>query len=144
MAAPKTKKEVRGFLGKLDYIARFIPQLTTTYKPILRLLRKNNPGIQNEDYQQAFDKIKQYLVNPPLLVPPIIRKPLILYLTVNEVAMSGVLGQHDDTGRNKQAIYYINKKFTNYEAHYSMIEKLYCGLAWSIKRLCQYMLSYTT
>ena len=58
--------------------------------------------------------------------------------------MSGVLGQHDDTGRNKQAIYYINKKFTNYEAHYSMIEKLYCGLAWSIKRLCQYMLSYTT
>jgi hypothetical protein len=45
MAAPKTKKEVRGFLGRLDYIARFIPQLTTTYKPILRLLRKNNPGI---------------------------------------------------------------------------------------------------
>jgi hypothetical protein len=39
-----------------------------------------------------------------------------------------VLGQHDDTGRNKQSIYYINKKFTNYEAHYSMIEKLYCGL----------------
>jgi hypothetical protein len=67
-------------------------------------------------------------VNPPLLVPPIIRKPLILYLTVNEVAMSGVLGQHDDTGRNKQSIYYINKKFINYEAHYSMIEKLYCGL----------------
>jgi len=50
--------------------------------------------------------------------------------------MSGVLGQHDDTGKNEQAIYYINKKFTNYEAHYSMTEKLYCGLTWSIKRLC--------
>jgi hypothetical protein len=45
MLAPKTKKELRGFLGRLDYMASFIPQLTTTYKPILRLLRKNNPGI---------------------------------------------------------------------------------------------------
>lgn len=83
-------------------------------------------------------------MNPPLLVPPIIREPLIIYLTINEVAMSGVLGQHDDTGRNEQAIYYINKKFTNYEAHYSITEKLYCGLTWSIKILCYYMLSYTT
>ena len=30
MPAPKTEKEVRGFLGRLNYIARFISQLTTT------------------------------------------------------------------------------------------------------------------
>jgi hypothetical protein len=30
MPTPKTEKEVRGFLGRLNYIARFIAQLTTT------------------------------------------------------------------------------------------------------------------
>jgi len=43
MSSPKTEKEVRGFLGRLNYIARFVAQLTTTCEPIFRLLRKTNP-----------------------------------------------------------------------------------------------------
>jgi hypothetical protein len=87
--------------------------------------------------------IKKYLMNPPLLVPPIPGKPRILYLIVNEAALDGVLGQHDDTRRKEQAIYYISKKFTDYDAHYSMIEKLCYELTWSAKRLHRYMLYYT-
>jgi hypothetical protein len=34
MPAPKTEREVRGFLGRLNYIARFISQLTVTCEPI--------------------------------------------------------------------------------------------------------------
>jgi len=44
MSSFKTEKEVRGFLGRLNYIARFIAQLTTTCESIFRLLRKKNPG----------------------------------------------------------------------------------------------------
>jgi hypothetical protein len=36
MPTRKTEKEVRGFLGILNYIARFIAQLTTTCEPIFR------------------------------------------------------------------------------------------------------------
>jgi hypothetical protein len=54
MTASKTKKEVRGFLERLNYIAYFISQSTTTCDPIFRLLRKNNPGIWNEDCQEVF------------------------------------------------------------------------------------------
>jgi hypothetical protein len=67
MPAPKTEKEVRSFLGRLNYIARFISQLTVTCEPIFRLLRKKNPGVWDNDCQEAFDKIKRYLQNPPLL-----------------------------------------------------------------------------
>ena len=144
MTAPKTEKEVRGFLGRLNYIARFISQLTATCEPIFRLLRKKNPGTWDKDCQEAFDKIKQYLQNPPLLVPPVPGRPLILYLTVTEEAMGCVLGQHDESGRKEQAIYYLSKKFTDCESRYTMIEKLCCALVWSTKRLRQYMLYYTT
>jgi hypothetical protein len=59
MPPPKTEKDVRGFLGSLNYIARFISQLTTTCDSIFRLLRKKNPGNWNEECEEAFEKIKQ-------------------------------------------------------------------------------------
>jgi len=100
MPHPRTEKEVRGFLGRLNYIARFISQLTVTCEPIFKLLRKNQVVEWNEDCQIAFDKIKQYLREPPILRPPVPGRPLILYLTVLDRSMGCVLGQHDETGRS--------------------------------------------
>ena len=49
MPAPKTKKEARGFLGRLQYISRFITRLTDICEPLFRLLRKNQPIVWNDD-----------------------------------------------------------------------------------------------
>ncbi|XP_057453231.1 uncharacterized protein LOC130745105 [Lotus japonicus] len=144
MPAPRTEKEVRGFLGRLNYIARFISQLTATCEPIFKLMRKNQSMEWNDDCQRAFEKIKQYLQNPPVLVPPVPGRPLIIYLTVLEGSMGCVLGQHDESGRKEQAIYYLSKKFTDCEARYSLLERTCCALAWAARRLRQYMLSHTT
>ena len=38
MLAPKTKKEVRGFLGCLHYITLYVSQMTSTCEPISRLI----------------------------------------------------------------------------------------------------------
>ena len=45
MPAPRTEREIRGFLGRLQYISRFIAKLTDICEPIFRLLRKNQPTI---------------------------------------------------------------------------------------------------
>ena len=144
MPAPRTEKEVRGFLGRLNYIARFISQLTATCEPIFKLLRKNQPVKWNDECQEAFEKIKLYLQNPPILVPPVPGRPLILYLTVLENSMGCVLCQNDDSGRKEHAIYYLSKKFTDCETRYTSLEKTCCALAWAARRLRQYMLSHTT
>ena len=80
-----------------------------TRELIFHLLRKKNPGVWDNDCQEAFDKIKRYLQNPPVLVPPIQGRPLILYLVVTKTAMGCVLGQHDESGRKEQVIYYLSK-----------------------------------
>ncbi|RDX64789.1 Retrovirus-related Pol polyprotein, partial [Mucuna pruriens] len=49
---------------------------------------KNQKLEWNLDCQEAFDKIKQYLENPHVLIPIVPRKPLILYLTVLEESMA--------------------------------------------------------
>jgi len=96
----------------------------------LLAIKKKNPGTWNEECQEAFNKIKQYIQNPPLLVHPISRTPLILYLTVTEVTMRYVLCQHDETRKKERVIYYLSKKFTKYESRYMTIEKLCCALVW--------------
>ena len=45
MPAPRTKREIRGFLGRLQYISRFIARLTDICEPIFRLLRKSQPTV---------------------------------------------------------------------------------------------------
>ena len=126
---PRTQKEVRSFMGRLNYIARFISQMTAKCDPIFKMLRKHNSDKWDEEYQVAFDKVKEYLSNAPVLVPLVPERPLILYLTVHERSMGCVLGQHDETGRQEQAIYYLSKKFTDYESKYSSLEKMCCALA---------------
>nr|XP_027095987.1 uncharacterized protein LOC113715883 [Coffea arabica] len=144
MPVPKTQKDVKSFLGKINFIGRFIGQLTATCEPLFKLLRKNVPLYWNEECQQAFDKIKDYLLHPPVLVPPKPGRPLIMYLSVLDGAVGCVLGQHDESGRKEQAIYYLSKKFTQYEANYSFIEKSCCALAWAAQKLRHYLLSHTT
>ncbi|GAU48966.1 hypothetical protein TSUD_188130 [Trifolium subterraneum] len=137
MPAPQIEKQVRGFLGRLNYISRFISHMTATCGPIFKLLRKNQGIVWTEDCQKAFESIKEYLMEPPILIPPVEGRPLIMYLTVLEESMGCVLGQQDETGRKEHAIYYLSKKFTDCESRYSMLEKTCCALAWAAKRLLE-------
>ena len=116
---PRTTKEVRSFMGRLNYIAWLISQMTAKCDPIFKMFRKHNSSEWDEECLLAFDKVKEYLINLPVLVPPVPGKPLMLYLTIHEKSMGCVLGQHDETGRKEQAIYYLSKKFTDYESRYS-------------------------
>jgi hypothetical protein len=144
MPPPRTEKEIRSFLGKLNYISRFIAQMTHTCEPIFKLLRKSVPTVWNDDCQQAFEKIKDYLLHPPVLATPVAGRPLIMYLVTMENSMGCVLGQHCDDGRTERAIYYLSKKFLEYEVNYSALEKTCCSLVWAAHRLRHYMLYRTT
>ena len=58
MLTPQTKKQIRSFLGKVNYIARFIAQLTATCDPLFKLLKKDAKIECTDEGQTAFNKIK--------------------------------------------------------------------------------------
>ena len=95
-------------------------------------------------FKRLFDKIKEYLANPLIWVPLEPGRPLFLYLSVTDNSFGCVLGQHDVTGKKEQPIYYLRKKFTSYEAKYTLLEKTCCALTWVAQKLKHYFLSYTT
>ncbi|PKI50376.1 hypothetical protein CRG98_029232, partial [Punica granatum] len=140
---PSTVREVRGFLGRLNYITRFIANLTDKCQPLFRLLRKNAAMEWDHECQKAFDTIKAYLIQPPILVLLVPSRPLILYLTVRRQSLGCMLGQEDESTRTERAIYYLSKKFTEGESNYPEIEKMCCALVWVMQRLRQYTLYHT-
>ncbi|RVW25856.1 Retrovirus-related Pol polyprotein from transposon 412 [Vitis vinifera] len=142
MPASKTEKEIRGFLDRLQYISRFIARLTDVCEPIFHLLRKNQSTVWNDDCQLAFEKIKGYLLSPPVLVPPTPGRPLLIYLSVSDMALGCMLAQIDDSGKER-AIYYLSKRMLEYEMRYVMIERLCLALVWASKRLRHYMTDYS-
>ena len=63
------------------------------------------------------------MMKPPILVPPIPEKPLLLYLTITDTAIGALLAQYLEESRKENAIYYISKKMLAYEEKYSPLEK---------------------
>ena len=141
MPPPKSEKEIRGFLGRLQYISRFIAKLTSTYAPIFKLLRKNEPHTWNDKCQKSFELIKEYLLRPPILVPPQHGKPLLLYLSIVGDAIESILAQGDDE-KNERAIYYLSKRFHDYETRYTLIEKSCFALVWVVQKLRHIILPF--
>ena len=96
MIAPRTEREIRGFLGRLQYISRFIARLTYICEPIFRLLRKSQVTVWDDQCQHAFERIMKYFLSPPVLVPPTLGRPLLLYLLILDIALGCMLAQLDD------------------------------------------------
>jgi len=71
--------------------------------------------------KKLFDKIKRFLQNLPQIVPPVLGKPMILYLIVTEIVIGYVLSQYDEFKRKEQAIYYLSKKLNDCESQYIVI-----------------------
>ena len=115
MLAPRTDREIRGFLG------------TIQYKPIFRLLRQSQPTIWDDQCQHAFKRIREYLLSPPILVPPTPSHPLLLYLSVSDIALGCMLPQLEDSGKER-AIYYLSKRMLDYETRCVMIERFCLAL----------------
>ena len=129
-------------MGRLQYISRFIARLTHICVPIFQLLRKSQPTVWDDQCQRAFERIREYLLSPPVLVSPTPGRPLLLYLSISDIALGYMLAQLDDS-RNVQIIYYLSKRVLDYETRYVMIECFCLALVWATRRLRHYMIEYS-
>lgn len=74
-------KQLRSLQGKIQAIRRFICQLTNKIALMFHLLKKYVEFKWDGKCQEAFDKIKEYLLHPPVLAPYRHEEPLWLYVS---------------------------------------------------------------
>ena len=91
--APTCKKDLQKFLGKVNFLRRFISNLSEkidTFTCILRL--KDEPGFTwGIEQQEAFEKIKKYLSSPPVLKAPERGIPFRLYVAAEDKVIGAIL-----------------------------------------------------
>ncbi|XP_024197604.1 uncharacterized protein LOC112200825 [Rosa chinensis] len=139
--APSNKKQLQSFLGQVNFLRRFISNLAGKLRPFSSLLKlKIGDEYKWElEHQQAFDKLKKYLTQPPVLVPPQKGKSLKLYTAATAESIGSMLAPDNDQGK-EQAIHYLSRILTPVEIRYSSIEKLCLVLYFSAIKLRHYML----
>ena len=81
-------------------------------------------------------------MKPPILVPSVPEKPLLLYLITTDTMMRPLLAQYLKESRKENAIYYISKKMLAYKEKYSPFEKTCVALVWATRKLRNYILAF--
>ena len=67
---PTSRKGVQRLTGQLAALGRFISRFTNRLRPFFITLRRAKTACWNEECDQAFMAIKQYLIKPPILASP--------------------------------------------------------------------------
>ena len=117
MKSPRTIKKVQSLAGRVAVLSRFISKATDRCKSFFKALKTGKKLQWTPDCEEAFQELKGYLVNAPLLAKPEPGEGLLLYLAVSEHATSSVLLQEDDNGIQRP-IYYTSKAMVDAEKRY--------------------------
>lgn len=141
MPPPRSLTQLRSFQGKIAYIRRFISNLSGRSRPFSPLLKKDAKFIWDEKCQKAFEDLKRYLMNPPVLAAPIPGKPLILYTAALEESLGALLAQVNEEGK-ENALYYLSRRLLPTEMKYPPQERHCLALVFAAQKLRHYMLSH--
>ena len=122
----KTAKNCKQFCGMVNYLAMYLKDLQKTLIPIYNLTKKGMPFHWGEEEQTAYDKVKQQLVTPPVLVMPNSTGHFILVSDTSKIACGSALYQ-EQSNRYRLVSYY-SKKLPDACSRYSISELEFTGL----------------
>nr|CAN64574.1 hypothetical protein VITISV_003431 [Vitis vinifera] len=134
---PRSKKELQRFTGKLIALGRFIARFTDELRPFFLAIRKTGANGWTNNCQNAFEKIKHCLTQPPILSSPIPKEKLYMYLAVSEWAISAVLFRCPSP-KEQKSIYYVSRALADVETRYLKMELTALALRSAVQKLRPY------
>nr|CAD40005.3 OSJNBb0052B05.8 [Oryza sativa Japonica Group]CAE75890.1 B1234D02.14 [Oryza sativa Japonica Group] len=168
---PENKTELQEMIGKINFVRRFISNLSGRLEPFTPLLRlkADQKFTWGAEQQKALHSIKEYLSSPPVLIPPQKGIPFRLYLSAGEKSIGSVLIQEleglppqkgipfrlylsageksigsvliQELEGKERVVFYLSRRLLDAETRYSPVEKLCLCLYFSCTRLRHYLLS---
>ena len=143
MTAPKDKQQLQSFLGMVNYMGTFIPNLSHHTEPLRAMLKKDNVFHWQDQQTRSFQQVKT-------LIAKANTKPLRYYdrnlpVTVQADASLRGLGacltqQHK--GKD-QPIAFASKSLTDVETRYANIERELLAIIFACQCFSTYLLRRT-
>jgi hypothetical protein len=141
MVPPTTKRELQQLIGKINFVSRFISNLSRQIEPFMELvkIKANEEFRWGAEQQRAFEEIKEYLSKPPVLVPPQQDRPFYVYLSVGDASIASVVIKVHDN--KEKVVFYLSRRMPDAEIRYPDIEKLCLSLFFTCTKLRHILLS---
>ena len=110
------------FLGKVNYLRRFITNLSGKVDAFTQILRLKNDDefAWGAKQQEAFDRIKACLSKPPVLRKPSRGLPFRLYIAAEEKVIGAALTQEAEG--QEYIITYLSRRLLDAESRYSFVK----------------------
>ena len=116
-----SRKGVQQLTGRLAALERFISRFTDRLKPFFITLRGAKRASWNEECDQTFVAIKQYLTKLPILASPRVSDTLYLYMAVSKAPVSASLFKEEEN-RKQRPIFFVSKSLFEAETRYTSLE----------------------
>jgi hypothetical protein len=138
---PVCKKDVKKLLGTINYLHHFISNLAGRVESLLPLvqLKHEEKFTWGVEQREAFEKIKEYLMSPPVLRPPKAKNPFMMYIAVQERVIGAVLLEEEDG--KEFLVVYVSRHLLDAKTRYVFVEKLCLSLYSSCSKFRHYIFS---
>ncbi|GER34798.1 pol polyprotein [Striga asiatica] len=140
MQTPRSLWEVQIHTGHLAGLSRFIAQSAQKSFPFFKDLKKGSHFEWTSQAQHAFERLKEFLAELPLLTKLEPGDILVIYLPVGHEAISSVLIKEEQ--RQQKPIYYASQILQGTKRQYSDVEKAAFALISTTRKLRPYFLAH--
>lgn len=133
---PKTVRQVRQFMGLVNFYRRHIPHCSEIAKPLFDLLSSKRTINWTDECQHAFDSLKELLTSPPILSYPdrtTTANPLVLHVDASGIGAGACLSQVQDNV--DKPIAYISMVFSKAQRRYSTTDREVAAIRWAVQSL---------
>ncbi len=134
---PKTPRDVKSFLGMVNFYRKHIPNCSRIQIPLNKLTRLNHTFKWNDECEESFNKLKLALSTAPVLAFPDYTQQFILTTDASGIALGAVISQlHNESER---VICYASRSLNGAEINYCTTEKECLAVIWSTKLFRHYL-----
>lgn len=107
---PKTQKNIRQFLGKINFYHEYVPNISILLDPLHNLLRKGQKFIWTDECQKTFEYMKTFLCTQPVLTIFDPELPIHIYTDASIQGIGAVLKQPQIDSNLEKPVAYFSKK----------------------------------
>ena len=134
---PTTKKELQQFIGMIQYLSPFIPDLATHSAPLRDLLKDSVPFQWESDHQHCFEQLKTMISTDAILQYYNTKKPATVMTDASQRGLGAVLLQ--PVNGQLRPVAYASKSLTETQSNYSNIERELLGICFGVERFRTYL-----
>ena len=135
---PTSVESIQQLNGFVNYLSKFMPNLSEIMEPIRRLIRKDEPWKWTEEQDKSFYSIKDAATKTPILSYCDPSKDLVLQCDASQKCLGAVLLQQG------HPVAYTSRALTDTEQRYAQIEKEALSVVFGLTKFHQYTFAWKT